>query len=259
LRNSLASDRQTPPGNSAFRSNRSFPKRSALRAAISFLSLSAIAFLACNAADKKADAKNDEQGRIVDGMVRAETSRFDRFQAYTRIQHYAVTSQRFNIRADMVARIRRDRAKGKTCEVISRSGSTVIQSHVFDPLLEAEIASSQQSGELVTPENYSFHLTGQGEYAGHHCYVLETDPKHKDKRLLKGRLWLDTEDFGIVHMEGRPSDSLSFWVGRPMIVQDFAKISGYWWVSQRHSYVDNMLLGKSDLVIDYSDYQFEPR
>ena len=60
-------------------------------------------------------------------------------------------------------------------------------------------------------------------------------------------------------MEGKPSESLSFFVGRPMIVQDFTKIQDYWWVSRRHSYIDNIFLGKSDLVIDYSDYQFELR
>jgi len=197
--------------------------------------------------------------RVVEGMVNAQTSRFDHFESYTRLQHYAVTSERFSIKADLVARIRRDRVKGKTYEVISRSGASVIQTHVFDPLLEAEIDASKQGGELLVPENYSFHLTGQADYAGIHCYVLESEPKHKDKRLLKGRIWVNTEDFGIVHIEGRPSDSLSFWVGRPMVVQDFTKISGYWWASERHSYIDNMFLGKSDLVIDYGDYQFEAR
>lgn len=192
-------------------------------------------------------------------MVSAETSRFDHIEAYTRLQHYAVTSERFNIRADMVVRMRRDRMKGKTYEIVSRSGSTVIQTHVFDPLVQAEIDASKQGGELLVPENYSFRLTGREDYAGIHCYVLESEPKHKDKRLLKGRIWVNTEDYGIVHIEGRPSDSLSFWVGRPMIVQDFTRISGYWWASERHSYIDNMFLGKSDLAIDYSDYRFEAR
>ena len=88
---------------------------------------------------------------------------------------------------------------------------------------------------------------------------METNPKRKDKRLLKGRIWVNAEDFGVVHVEGRPTDSLSFWVGKPMIVQDFTKVSGYWWASRRNSYIDNFLLGKSDLVIEYSDYQFEVR
>jgi hypothetical protein len=204
---------------------------------------------------------NADQQRIVAGMVRAQATRFERFEGYSRTQHYSVTTSRFNLTADLVARIHRDRVKGKSYEIISRSGSPAIQSHVFDALLEAEVDTSKQpgNGELLTPENYSFRLMGQEDYAGHHCYILETDPRHKDKRLLKGRIWVDMEDFGIVHIEGKPSDSLSFFVGRPMIVQDFTKIQDYWWVSRRHSYIDNMFLGKSDLVIDYSDYQFELR
>jgi hypothetical protein len=201
-----------------------------------------------------------EQQRVIDGMTRAQASRLDRFEGYTRIQHYSVTASRFDLKADLVARVRRDRLKGKSYQVLSRSGSPVIQSHVFDALLEAEVDSGKEgAGELLTPENYAFRLAGQENYAGHECYVLETDPKHKDKRLLKGKIWIDAGDYGVVHAEGKPSDSLSFFVGRPMIVQDFTKIQDYWWVSRRHSYIDNMFLGKADLVIDYSDYQFELR
>ncbi len=170
-----------------------------------------------------------------------------------------MTAERLDLKAEMVVRIHRDRLKGKTYEIISRTGSSTIQTHVFDPLLEAEIDSSHQSGELLTRENYSFRLIGQEERAGRQCWVLETEPKHKDKRLLKGKLWLDKTDFGVVHVEGRPAESLSFWVGRPMVVQDFTKQAGYWWASERHSSTDSWLLGKSDLVVEYTDYQFEPR
>lgn len=199
------------------------------------------------------------EDRVIDGMIHEQATRFEHFEAYSRLQHYSVTTDRFGLKAEMVARIHRDRVAGKTYEVISRSGSPVIQSHVFDALLEAEVATSKQGGELLIRANYHFHLIGEEDFEGHKCYVLETEPKRKDKRLLKGKIWLDVEDYGVVHVEGKPSDSLSFWVGRPMVVQEFVKDSGYWWVSRRHSYIDNLWLGKSDIVIDYSDYQFEPR
>jgi hypothetical protein len=202
---------------------------------------------------------NTEQNRVIEGMIREQATRFEHFESFSRLQHYSVTTDRFGLKAEMVARMHRDRIKGKSYEVISRSGSSVIQNRVFDPLLEAEVETSRQSAELLTRENYTFRLTGQQEFEGHTCYVLETEPKRKDKRLLRGRIWVDTEDFGVIHVEGRPSDSLSLWVGKPMIVQEFAKISGYWWASRRHSYIDNFFLGKSDLVIDYSDYQFQLR
>ena len=200
-----------------------------------------------------------EQSRVIDGMIRQQAARFERYEGFTRLQHYSVTTDRFGLKAEMVARVHRDRVKGKTYEVISRTGSPVIQSHVFDALLEAEVAVNQQAGELLTLDNYSFRLIGEEDFGGRQCYVLESDPRRKDKHLLKGRIWIDPEDFGIVHIEGRPSDSLSFWVGRPMIVQDFTKISGFWWASRRRSYIDNIFLGKSDLTIEYSDYQFAVR
>jgi hypothetical protein len=200
-----------------------------------------------------------DQNRVIDGMVREQAARFEHIGAYSRVQHYSVTTTRFGLKAEMVIRIHRAGTKGKTYEVISRTGSPVIQTHVFDALLEAEIASSQQGSELLTRENYKFRLLGQEDCAGRHCYVLETEPRHKDKRLLHGKIWLDTEDFGVVHVEGRPAESLSLWVGKPMIVQDFTKLSGFWWPARRHSYIDNFFLGKSDLVIEYQDYQFEPR
>lgn len=203
--------------------------------------------------------QNAEQNRVIEGMFQEQRARIAHVASFSRLQHYCVTTDRFGLKAELVARIHRDRVKGKTYEIISRSGSPVIQSHVFDALLEAEVATSHEGAELLTRENYSFRLIGQQEYAGRLCYLMETEPRRKDKRLLKGRLWIDTEDFGVVHVEGRPSESLSFWVGRPMIVQDFVKQSGYWWASRRNSYIDNLWLGKSDLVIEYSDYQFDLR
>lgn len=231
------------------------PNRYSITAVVTSAILAGWMSLVCGAGS----APTSEQIRIIDGMLREQATRFEHFEAYSRLQHYSVTTDRFGLKAEMVARVRRDRVTGKTYEIVSRTGSPVIQTHVFDALLEAEIATSQQGGELLTRENYTFHLSGKQDYNGIPCYVLETEPKHKEKRLLKGRLWVDAEDFGVVHVEGHPTESLSFWVGRPMIVQDYQKQSGFWWASRRHSYIDNIWLGKSDLVIDYSDYQFELR
>jgi len=204
-------------------------------------------------------AATPETDRVVDEMIRHQEARFDRISSFSRLQRYSVTTDRFGLKADLVARIHRDRLHGKTYEVISRSGSQVIQSHVFDPLLEAEVQTSHQAPELLTREFYSFRLTRETTFEGRPCYVLETEPKQHEKRLLKGKLWLNKEDFGIVHVEGKPTESLSFWVGKPMIIQDFTKLDGNWWASRRHSYIDNIWLGKADLVIDYSDYHFELR
>jgi hypothetical protein len=66
---------------------------------------------------------------------------------------------------------------------------------------------------------------------------------------------VDKEDFGVVHVEGRPADSLSFWIGRPVVIQDFEKLSGYWFATRRHSFMNGLLTGPSELTVEYSDYQ----
>ena len=223
---------------------------------IHFVLQTAAVLLVAGGLLRAGSADGSEQNRIIEGMMRRQTAQQEAILSYTRVQHYSVTSARFGAKAEREVRIHSDPVKGKSYEIVSRSGSTVIQNRVLDGLLEAEIASSQGS-ELLTLANYSFHLLGQEALGGGNCYVLETDPKHKDKRLLKGRIWLDAEDFSVIRVEGRSSESLSFWVGKPVIVRDYTRIAGYTWATRAHSHIDNLLLGKSELVIEYRDYQFE--
>jgi hypothetical protein len=63
------------------------------------------------------------------------------------------------------------------------------------------------------------------------------------------------EDYGVVHVEGRPADSLSFWIGKPVIIQDFAKLSGFWFAVRRYSVINGPLTGPAELTVEYTDYQ----
>ena len=81
------------------------------------------------------------------------------------------------------------------------------------------------------------------------------NPVRKDKYLIQGRAWVDMEDYGVVHIEGRPADSVPFWIGKPVITQDFEKLSGFWFASRRHSVMNGFLIGPSGLTVEYSDYQ----
>ena len=152
MNNTLATDMLTPPksGESAHRP---------------LLRITLCAFLVLAGALTlllATDAGNADQQRIVEGMVRAQATRFERFEGYSRTQHYSVTTSRFDLKANLVARIHRDRVKGKSYEIISRSGSPVIQ----EPCVRCSAgvcrrwipASSQATGRILplTPENYSF-------------------------------------------------------------------------------------------------------
>jgi hypothetical protein len=201
---------------------------------------------------------SDQTRVVVESMMHGIAVRFDQVQYYTRLQHYSASDDRFGLKAEMVARMHYDHSKGKTFEVVSRSGSSLLQSRVFDALLHDEVEASKllgHEGSLLTTHNYSFRLTGQAVLAGRRCYLLELNPLRRDKHLLQGRAWVDAEDYGVVHIEGRPAESLSFWIGKPVIIQDFEKLSGFWFASRRHSVTNGMLTGLSELAVEYTDYQ----
>jgi hypothetical protein len=178
-------------------------------------------------------------------------------ESLTRIQHYKASDRRFGVQADMVARMTYERGKGKRFDVISREGSTTIQTRVFDRLMAAEVEASKQnlgSGSPMNPTNYKFRLMGQTVYNGRNCYLLEVQPRRKNEQLINGKTWVDANDFDIIHEEGRPSSSPSFWIGRPMITSDYEKIGKFWVTMRRYSVSDSFLLGRSELTIEYSDY-----
>ncbi len=75
--------------------------------------------------------------------------------------------------------------ESKTFNVISRSGSKVLQSKVLEKLLESEREAAQAQNQLataLTPENYTFTLLGSrpSPYGG--CYRLGVQPKRENKR-----------------------------------------------------------------------------
>lgn len=203
-------------------------------------------------------AGDSQEQKIVDHLIEAERERSADVQSLSRLQHYTASDRRFGVQADMLARMYYERGKGKRFEVISRSGSNTIQSRIFDGLLAAEVDAARQyvkSGSLITTANYKFRLLGDAVYSGHSCYQLELQAREKSQHLINGKAWVDATDFAIIHEEGRPSASVSFWIGKPMITEDYQKIGKYWVALRRHSSSDSLLLGRSELSVDYSDYK----
>jgi hypothetical protein len=198
----------------------------------------------------------------VEAMMRASAARFENVDSYTRLQHYSASDVRFGLKGELLARIHYDRSTGKTFEILSRGGSPLLQSRVFDALLREEVETAKllgHEGSLLTTHNYSFHLIGQDVFAGRRCHLLELQPLRKDKHLLRGRAWVDMEDYGVIHVEGRLVESLSFWIGKPVVIQDFEKLSGFWFAARRHAVMNGLLTGTSELTVEYSEYQIRLR
>ena len=195
-------------------------------------------------------------GDIVAKMNQTEQDRDRTLTTYTALRHYMLRDSKGRA-AQMTVRLSYHTSSGKSFEVLSQNGADGIFGHVLEKVMQAEAENSRNKGprgELISPLNYDFRLLGMGEQGGRRCYVIQLLPKRKSKFLIDGEAWIDSEDFALVRMEGRTAASVSFWIGRPWVVQCFEKVGNYWLASKNDSVADAKFIGRTELTVESSDY-----
>ncbi len=179
---------------------------------------------------------------------------------YSGLRSYRVKNLRFGMKETTAVRSSYVPGAGQKFTVLERNGSEEL-SRVLDRVLAAEEDSSRpsESGRHeFTPENYEARVLGTASKNSTNCYVLELRPKQKSKYLLVGKIWIDTRTFAIVHVEGRAAARVSLFLGRPFLTEDFAEVDGFWLPVHAGATSTTLLLGESELQIDYRDYQLSP-
>ena len=177
---------------------------------------------------------------------------------YTCLRRYMLNNRRFHQTAELRVRITYSSSGHKPFEVLSERGLSVIRQRVLRRMLEAEEEASR--GEMrartrITPLNYDFQLLGSEMQQGRLAYVLEVTPKSVGKFLLRGRIWIDSEEFAIVRVEATPAQKPSALIYNIHVVQQYAKVGPVWLPLYNRSMSDSFIFGYTDVTIDSSDYQ----
>jgi hypothetical protein len=176
---------------------------------------------------------------------------------YSGLRHYTLDNPRFGKHASVTVRLTSRLGEAKQFTIVNRSGSERLIG-IIEHLLKAEADSSRpgKTGDHeISPSNYTARLRGFDTISGHSCLVLDLTPKARSKYLLKGTAWVDKATNALVRLDGTTADSISFWVGSPRVVEDFAPVDGIWLLAHTKSTSSSMLLGESSLEIRYTDYQ----
>jgi hypothetical protein len=197
---------------------------------------------------------------IVEKMVQAESAQDKNLRQYRMFRMYHLRNNDGSKDVKMLARVDYDNTSGKTFEVLEEQGSEGLFRRALRKVLEAEVRTSRDDGRnetALTAANYHFRLTGSETRDGHRCYVLQLVPKHKSRYLIDGRAWVNAEDYGLVAIEGHPSASVSFWVGKPFISQSFEKVGDYWLLARNRSVVDAKLVGRIELQFETRDVEVD--
>lgn len=179
-------------------------------------------------------------------------------EGYTARRHYVLENARHHKRAEMLVRVTCVRDGSKEFEIVSSDGWGIARKHVFPRLLEAESDASQpgsRNQSRIIPENYWFQLAGTEIVNDRPAYVIAVTPKTSNKYLMKGKIWVDAEEYAIVRIEGQPAKNPSFWTKSVHFVHTYAKLGAYWFPQSDESVTDVRILGSTDLKIDYFGYQ----
>jgi len=231
---------------------------------ILWLLVPAILWLPANAQQAGAAAVTDPAPltaeQIVHNLARMNLYRAQALHAYQETRTYQVKYNGFlGARSAKMVVIMNYLSPGKKKFVVqSETGSKLIIDRVFKKLLEAEKEESSPSMEqrfALTNANYRFTLIGEENGFSGAAYVLEVEPRRKDKFLYHGRIWVDAGDFAVVRLEAEPAKNPSFWTKKAGIVEVYTKVNDFWLPSYNHSVTAIRLGGHAELTIDYKDFE----
>jgi MucB/RseB family protein len=194
---------------------------------------------------------------IVTRMGSRDLQRQVSIEGYAGMRRYVLDNQKLHKRAEMLVQVQGDPDGTKHFEVVSEEGWKAAHKHVLRKMLESESETSRPEMRASTKlnlENYDFEVIGTEMVADRPAFVLETQPKRKEKYLFRGRIWVDAEDYALVRAEGSPAKNPSFWTKSTHFVQIYQKNGPLWFPRSTQSVTEAHIFGTTDVNIEYFDY-----
>jgi hypothetical protein len=197
---------------------------------------------------------------IVQRMVQMNQARTKELRGYRCFRRYFAENSSFGMRAEVSAEEMYSFPGKKEFKIVSETGSPFIRHQVIEKLMDAEIDDSssehREQGEL-SPQNYVFREVGNETIGGRPAYIFEVSPKTSNKYLMRGRVWIDAQDFAVARMEGSTAYNPSFWTRKTHFVRNYEKHGAFWLPASLESDSHILLAGKGLLRIEYSNYEID--
>ncbi len=221
-----------------------------------------LSLAAAPASTESSPASSLPLNRILDRMEQLDGARRADLSSYTCLRHYRLQNRRFHVSAELTARLTYHAPGQKTFEVLSGKGPAVIRKKVLERMIQAEEESSQdrlRPWTLINRSNYSFTLLGRQALDGRPAYLLDATPSRRNRFLIRGRVWVDAADFAVVRVEVQPAENPSVLIRDTHAIQQYERVDGFWLPQFNHANSDSLLFGRTEVVIDSSDYRIDAR
>ncbi len=225
----------------------------------SFVMLAVVCCAVAATAQAPAPTASLTAGEVIQRLTEMNAARAKALEAYSGVRTYHLECHCVSHKeADMVIRVEYHAPDTKEFTVVSESGSGSVRNRVFKKLLEAEQESMQEENQersAITPENYAFQLSGYEKTDAGEFYVLDAEPRSKNKFLFRGRIWVDAKEFAIARVEGEPAVNPSWWTVKTEFKRRYQKIGNFWLPESNESETKVRVFGTAVLTIEYSDYK----
>ncbi len=171
--------------------------------------------------------------QVVQKLVERNLERAQALHAYQGTRIYRVKYRGFpgSRDAEMIVDVKYRAPGTKEFTIRSATGAKLIIDRVFRKLLEAEQAATAadiQGRTALNNDNYDFTMVGYESTPFGSMYVLRVEPRTKDKFLYRGRIWVDSEDFAVIRLQGEPTKNPSIWTKDSELEQVYMKVSDFW-------------------------------
>lgn len=188
--------------------------------------------------------------QIVDRLEKAQTENRANLRPYTVTRHFRVLSGDHDEKTDSdvkatVSFVPPDKQDFKIDSATGNDRGVAAVKRI----LESETQMRDQGTSAgFTRENYNFTSVDKGVDDGRTCYVLGLDPKHKEKHLVKGRLWVDAQTYLPRKVDGELAKSPSWWVKDVHVTTDFNSVDGMWLPTSTQAVADLRIFGRHTLT-----------
>jgi negative regulator of sigma E activity len=203
-----------------------------------------------------------DEATLIQRVDAANENRYEHVLGFTDTEHYAVYrgDDETHPAAEMTVKMTYEKGKGKSYEIVSQTGSNIIQKFGLEPLIENEKQINEPAvvkDSWFASANYEMHLkTGEtSEMNGRTCVALAITPKRKAPNMIDGTLWIDPRDGTIAKVEGIGTKSPSPFAGTTQMTRQYTNIDGYSMAEHARAESHNALFGRTVVTIEYTDYQ----
>jgi hypothetical protein len=216
-------------------------------------------------ANRPARAQQQDAATIIHDLDSANQSRFDNVLQFSDTEHYRVyRGKDQTLVAEMTVRVTYKKGVGKSYRILSQSGSSLIQKHGLQPLLDNEKAindPAKAAQSWFTSANYKMKLKPGVTRVidGHDCIAIAISPRRQAPNMLEGTLWVDAHTHMQIEVDGIASKSPSIFAGTTKMMRRYADMHGYAMATHASAESSSFFFGRTVVTIDYSDYEFEMR